>query len=130
MIIAMTTVIPVATPAAGQGWTYTSTGILLQALRFRLATSAVVANRTWVVQFDSGAGTTPYLGVIIPAQQAASLTIPYSLYPGAVSATGFLTAGTAPIPPNLNLPAGHRIQCVPLGFDAADQIDQIAIVAA
>ena len=90
----------------------------LLSCRFVLVTDATVASRTVTLTIDDG--VTVYFAASSTANQAASQTGDYT-----ASATGF-AGGTAanffaiPLPPNLLLLAGHRINTTTQLFQAGD----------
>lgn len=131
ILVAMTKLIGVSSPAAGAGFSYPSTGVALQSLRFRLVTSAAVANRLVTVSFDDFGGV-PYYAATFPAQ-VASTTLVYQLTVG-VSRDAAAIAGyiNAPLPPGFVLNAQgqfFRALVAVAAIDVADQIDQIILSA-
>jgi hypothetical protein len=119
----------VGSPAAGAGWQLGSPGLALQSVRFRLVTSAAVANRQVIMSFDDGGGV-PFYAQAFPVQ-AASTTVVYQLVAGAgkdaAAIGGYVTA---PMPSGLVLggsPQFLRMLCTVALIDVADQIDQIIV---
>lgn len=113
-----------ADPAAGAEVTYTvpaGSGLLLKAVRVRLVTSAVVANRVPILTIaDDNANTV--MEFPASAAQAASLTVDYSFvadlgYAMAAAVANKLAVGIAPF---LYLPDGWTIKTVTSAIDVGD----------
>lgn len=128
----MTNLVGVASPAAGAGWSYPSPGATLLSVRFKLVTSAAVANRVVTLSADDGGGV-PFWQAVFPVQ-AASATVVYQCFPGAprdaAVASGLING---PLPPTLPLNAQgvfRRLLCSVAAIDVADQCSEILLVTA
>jgi hypothetical protein len=128
----MSTLTGVASPAAGAGWSYPSPGVTLLSIRFKLVTSAAVANRVVTLSTDDGGGV-PFWQAVFPAQ-AASLTVVYQCFVtaprDAAVASGLINA---PLPAGLQLNAQgvfRRLLCSVAAIDVADQCSEILLTAA
>lgn len=105
-------------------------GLLLKAVRFRLVTSAVVANRVPILTIaDDNANTVMEFPAAVA--QAASLTVDYNFiadlgYAAAAVAGGKFVQGIAPF---LYLPDGWTIKTVTSLIDVGDDYAAPTIVA-
>jgi hypothetical protein len=121
----------VSNPAAGVDWAQQldpSSRQRIMAVTATLLTSAAVANRAPILQVRFAAITVGLFpaGVV----QAASLSVQYTWFPGAVlMAAAFSGVVNAPFPHNLILNSGFFINTATPNIQAADQWSAIAITS-
>lgn len=119
----------VASPAAGAGFTYALTGSAvenLQAVAFRLVTSAVVANRVPVLDVLDGDGAV-IASTMAGAAITASLTTTVSFWQGAGAFSGLTGARLVAPLPDLTLVAGLSVAVSVAAIDAGDQISAVRV---
>lgn len=119
--------IPVPQPAAGANFSQVNDSgghWLLQAIMFRLVTSAVVANRTAALL--ATAGEDRWFATAIGGNQTATTTVDYAAWAGSPTAltTGPIRLFALPTP-GLLLPPGHVLASDVGGLDVGDQLSAI-----
>jgi hypothetical protein len=123
---------PAPNVAAGAGFAFVIPGTFVtevQALSFRLTTSADVADRVAVVSFLDATGQ-PYAPIAAPFTQAASLTTDYTFAVG-ITQFGADDAANIGAPlPALRLQAGISVAVSVVGIAAADQITRARLLLA
>ena len=119
----------ISQPAAGAGFTYTASGGAVEnvrAIRFQLATSAAVANRTVRLELQDG-DATPVLAIEHTAALAASLSRQYSFLTGLGAAIiGAGTRDAMPLP-DVFVPVGFSWVLIVGAIDAADQVSGVQV---
>lgn len=118
----------VADPSPGASYSFNTNTALktrLVALSFRLVTGATVGDRRCYIQLSESGVT--YLKTGAGVNQAASLTVDYSCYPGAMSDLVFGTLANISFPPDLWIEPGTSFSISATGLTATDQFSNLNI---
>lgn len=122
--------VSVPQPAVGAEFSIPNPGRgfwIVHGIQYRLATSAVVANRISTVRATDG--NTPYMTLQPGAVQAASLTFTYSGYDGVpLSGSSFAVVNLGWPTNGIVLPIGNTLQSNTTALDAGDQYSNIVVL--
>lgn len=123
------TIQAIAQPAAGAEFTTVLTApLVIQAITFKFATSAVVASRVPQIIVDDGTANTVIWSVnAMSGAITASLSPRYTGFPTAVP-TGILSNVLFTIPGLIRLPTGTRIRSLTSAIDVGDQYSDVKLI--